>query len=398
MNKYEKLIEYIINEQEDKARELFHQIVVEKSRDIYESLIDDEDFEESVGGNAVDSLVDEIEADEQGMTEADMDDMGDEADMDDMDDMGDEADMDDMGDEADMDDMGSEGDVEGRVQDLESALDELKAEFDALMADEEAEEENEPGIHDMDSEDEAEFDMDMGNEDEEVSESQINELSSKTLQKYANKSAQDFSDTEAEADDIGKRSYRGRVASAHGDPNFDDSTHWTTERQGKRIQGLKRAGERGVFPNKKVEPPEDSDMHDFRYGGPSGLREYTEKVAMPSNKSEGGAVGARGENTSVNKQSIVAKKNNMGGTAANIVKGGAEQSPDNKAVPQPSNKYTKGKGNLPGAGSFENVPGAKTKGYEKKATSYEKQRGAEGQTTSGKMPVSSKAVIGSKIR
>ena len=45
MNKYEQLIEFIINEQEDKARELFHQIVVEKSRDIYESLIDEEDFE-----------------------------------------------------------------------------------------------------------------------------------------------------------------------------------------------------------------------------------------------------------------------------------------------------------------------------------------------------------------
>ena len=35
MNKYEKLIEYIINDQESKARELFHEIVVEKSRDIY---------------------------------------------------------------------------------------------------------------------------------------------------------------------------------------------------------------------------------------------------------------------------------------------------------------------------------------------------------------------------
>ena len=39
MNQYEKLIEYIISEQEDKARELFHQIVVEKSREIYENII-----------------------------------------------------------------------------------------------------------------------------------------------------------------------------------------------------------------------------------------------------------------------------------------------------------------------------------------------------------------------
>lgn len=316
MNKYEKLIEYIINEQEDKARELFHQIVVEKSRDIYESLVDDEDFEESVGGNAVDSLVDEIEADEEGMVEAEMDNMDsedlelgtDDDGMDDMDDseefeMDSDEDMGGMDGMDGMDDMGSEGDVESRVQDLESALEELKAEFDALMADEEAEEENEPGIH---TDSESDFDADI-----------------------------------------------------EGDEEAEEMQKPATE---------------------------------------SFVREYTEKVAAPSNKTEGGAVGAKGETTSVNKQSIVAKKNNMGGTAANIVKGGAEQSPDNKAVPQPSNKYTKGKGNLPGAGSFENVPGAKTKGYEKKATSYEKQRGAEGQTTSGKMPVSSKAVIGSKIR
>ena len=46
MNQYEKLIELIINEQEDQARELFHQIVVEKSREIYENLIDENDFEE----------------------------------------------------------------------------------------------------------------------------------------------------------------------------------------------------------------------------------------------------------------------------------------------------------------------------------------------------------------
>ena len=66
--KYEQLIEYIINDDEAKARELFHQIVVEKSRDIYESLIDEQDLEE-VGGNPVGNMVDEISADEEGMQE-----------------------------------------------------------------------------------------------------------------------------------------------------------------------------------------------------------------------------------------------------------------------------------------------------------------------------------------
>ena len=46
MNKYEQLIEHIINDEEDKARELFHDIVVEKSRDIYENLIDNADLSE----------------------------------------------------------------------------------------------------------------------------------------------------------------------------------------------------------------------------------------------------------------------------------------------------------------------------------------------------------------
>ena len=34
MSKFEQLIEYVINDENDKARELFHNIVVEKSRAI----------------------------------------------------------------------------------------------------------------------------------------------------------------------------------------------------------------------------------------------------------------------------------------------------------------------------------------------------------------------------
>ena len=65
MNKYEKLIEYIINENEQKARELFHEIVVEKSRDIYESLMDEEQMAE-MGGDKQQALADEIQADHTG--------------------------------------------------------------------------------------------------------------------------------------------------------------------------------------------------------------------------------------------------------------------------------------------------------------------------------------------
>ena len=48
MNKFEQLIEYVINDDEAKARELFHDIVVEKSRAIYEEMMEAEEQEESV--------------------------------------------------------------------------------------------------------------------------------------------------------------------------------------------------------------------------------------------------------------------------------------------------------------------------------------------------------------
>jgi hypothetical protein len=124
MNKYEQLIEHIINDETDKARELFHTIVVEKSRDIYESLIDEQDLAE-VGGNEVEDLVDEISIDEQGISEED-EEMGDEPALDSEEPMGDEEDH--------HADVGGEEELEDRVVDLEDALDELKAEFDALMA------------------------------------------------------------------------------------------------------------------------------------------------------------------------------------------------------------------------------------------------------------------------
>jgi len=46
-NKFEQLIELFIAEDEAGAKELFHDIVVEKSRDIYESLTDEEQVEET---------------------------------------------------------------------------------------------------------------------------------------------------------------------------------------------------------------------------------------------------------------------------------------------------------------------------------------------------------------
>jgi hypothetical protein len=124
--KFEQLIELIINEDEDRARELFHDIVVEKSREIYESIMDEEMMGQQGGGmvGEVGDLLDEINAEEAGgMTEDDEEvEIGD--------DDGDEVidiDSDELGDE------GGEGAVEDAVIRIEDKLDQLMAEFEEIM-------------------------------------------------------------------------------------------------------------------------------------------------------------------------------------------------------------------------------------------------------------------------
>lgn len=151
---FEALIEHIINDEEEAARELLHDIVVQTSRQIYNEMAaedeheDDEEMNE-VGGDMSDDMIDDVEADEEGMS---MDSAGDE--------LGNEMGMDDEGDM----DAGEEGEdeLEDRVVDLESALDDLKAEFDSLMSQEAGEEEHSDMGMDMEN------DMDdMGSMDDE---------------------------------------------------------------------------------------------------------------------------------------------------------------------------------------------------------------------------------------
>jgi hypothetical protein len=131
MNKFEQLIEYVINDDESKARELFHDIVVEKSREIYESLMDEEEQveesaeqveeeiaeDETIGGDASDDLIDDVEMEEEGMSMEDEEvEMGADEEMV-------------VGDDEGQD----EAELEDRVVDLEDKLDELMAEFEAMM-------------------------------------------------------------------------------------------------------------------------------------------------------------------------------------------------------------------------------------------------------------------------
>ena len=135
MNRFEQLIEYVINDEEAKAQALFHEIVVEKSRQIYENIMAEEadELEEAEDIEEADENLDE--QDESLMSEVDMEeesDMNMEAEGDD--DMGDD-DMGGMG----GDDMGGMGDDEPATKDdimnLEDKLDQLMAEFEDLMGD-----------------------------------------------------------------------------------------------------------------------------------------------------------------------------------------------------------------------------------------------------------------------
>jgi hypothetical protein len=265
--------------------------------------MDDEYAEESMhgslGGDQVESMVDEIAMDEtDGIGEGEDDDM----------DMGDM----DMGDDDHHADVGGEENLEQKVMDLESELEALKAEFEQLMGDEEG---------DMD-------DMDMGDMDSEEGEEE----------------EENFAMMEAEKEDEDEE-----------DEEMSESVYESKQRR-----------------------PLQKTAVDL-------MREYVEKISSPSN-TEGQPAGtsAGGDHANVNTQSTVAGKNDMGGTAKNLAQGASESAPDGTSAPKKGT--TK---DLPGAGKFENVPGAKAgNAFANKA----KAKAGEGQTTDGSVPVNKTSI------
>ena len=150
--KFEQLIDLIINENEEQARALFHDIVVEKSREIYEDIMSDEMDEGMNPGGQVGQMMDEISAEEEGMTEEEEEEI----------DFDDEGDDDIVDIEAD-DDMAGDG-TEDRLVSIEDKLDQLMSEFEEIMGngdsemgddesdaefDDQAEEDGEDLTHDM---------------------------------------------------------------------------------------------------------------------------------------------------------------------------------------------------------------------------------------------------------
>ena len=147
-------MDLVINEDNDRANELFHEIVVERSREIFESIMAEEDemeddmMEDDMGGmgGQVGDLLDEINAEEAGVTEEEEDDF----------------DFTDSEEDVELDGTEDFGDEEGEeVEDavirIEDKLDQLMAEFEDIMgggADE-----------DFGGEEEMEFGADDGGEE-----------------------------------------------------------------------------------------------------------------------------------------------------------------------------------------------------------------------------------------
>jgi hypothetical protein len=144
MNRFEQLIEYVINDEEAKARELFHDIVVEKSRQIYEDIMAEEaeedieeakdeeldeaeeELDEGMGGDAADDLIDDVEMEEE--SDMNMEAEGDEEEMDmSMDDGEEEFSI--GAEEGGSDEAATKDDI----MNLEDKLDQLMAEFEDLM-------------------------------------------------------------------------------------------------------------------------------------------------------------------------------------------------------------------------------------------------------------------------
>lgn len=145
--KLEKVLEYLINDDEDNAKALLHDVFIEKAREIHESLIDeDDDLEDEDLGDMDDMDVGDEES-EDYVDDGDME-------------GGDEEAEEELGDELGDEEVEEET-VEDRIEDLESELEALKAEFRELAAIE-----DEEHGEDYDAPEEGGDDLDVDVDDE----------------------------------------------------------------------------------------------------------------------------------------------------------------------------------------------------------------------------------------
>ena len=130
----QQMLEHLVNDDQAKAEELFHEYVVQQSREIYESLIDSEIAEEEEkdeDDEDVEEAAKDDDAEDEKVDE-EFEDIAIEADDEDPDMMGGDPTDDLEGDLEMGDDDMAEKSEEELFQDLDSIVDELQAKFDEL--------------------------------------------------------------------------------------------------------------------------------------------------------------------------------------------------------------------------------------------------------------------------
>jgi hypothetical protein len=143
--KLEQILNLLVNEEMGQAEELLHELVIEKARYIYEELVNEEDGDEeamgdSIGGDMKQGFTDEVSNAEDDIETDELQDG-----------------------EVDSDET-EELSTEERVEDLESQLEELRAEFEQLMSDELEEPYHDADDFAGDYSDEGGLDVDFGDE------------------------------------------------------------------------------------------------------------------------------------------------------------------------------------------------------------------------------------------
>lgn len=119
----EQALVHLLNQENEKAQELFHQYVIKEARDIHDSLRENDDEE-----NMEEEFFTEDDLD-MDVSDEDMDDA--EMDLSDLEVSGDDIEDDELSSESDV---SEDEDMDDKIEDIESELDDLKAKFDDLVA------------------------------------------------------------------------------------------------------------------------------------------------------------------------------------------------------------------------------------------------------------------------
>jgi hypothetical protein len=139
----QQMLESLVNDDQAKAEELFHDYVVQQSREIYESLIDSEIAEEDETNedDEVKEASDDEESEDKKKKDGDLEENFEDVAYEGDDEMGNMPDMgDDLEGEMGPEEDGEEKSEEELFMDLESIVDELQAKFDELKGGEGEEE------------------------------------------------------------------------------------------------------------------------------------------------------------------------------------------------------------------------------------------------------------------